>query len=160
MENKKEISLSSKELQFCLNYVNSGNVEKSALKSGYKKNSLKAGSSLLEKESILQKIDDLYQKKRKNFLYRALCGYEKLAFGSINDSVNLLFSKNLKPNEIENLDLFNVSEIKIRDGSLEIKFFDRLRALEKLQQIDFADNSRASSFYDAIEKGTEVFNEN
>lgn len=160
MENKEENILNSKELQFCINYVNTGNVEKSALKSGYKKNSLKIGSYLLEKESVLKKINDLYQKKRKNFLYRAFCGYEKLAFGSINDAVSLLFSKNLKPDEIENLDLFNVSEIKIRDGSLEIKFFDRLRALEKLQQIDFADNSKTSFFYDAIEKGTEVFNEN
>ncbi len=150
--------LSSKELQFCLNYVNTGDIEKSAFKAGYESNALKIGNLLIGKDSIADQIDELYKQKRKNLLYKACSGYEKLAFGSITDAVKLMYSKKLDIKEIQDLDLFNVSEIKIKDGALEIKFFDRLRALEKLQQLDFTDQSQAYSFYDAIEKGTVVFN--
>lgn len=151
-------NLSFKELQFCLNYVNSGDVEKSAIKAGYTSNALKTGNLLISKENIAEQIENLYKQKRKNLLYKACIGYEKLAFGSITDSVKLMYSKKIDINEIKDLDLFNVSELKLKDGALEIKFFDRLRALEKLQQLDFSDQSQAYSFYDAIEKGTAVFN--
>lgn len=157
MSNSTNNRLSAKELQFCLNYVNSGDLEKSAFKAGYEGNSLRIGTVLISKETIANQIDELYKQKRKNLLYKACSGYEKLAFGSITDAVKLMYSKKLDIKEIQDLDLFNVSEIKIKDGALEIKFFDRLRALEKLQQLDFTDQSQACSFYDAIEKGTAVF---
>ncbi|GMB10508.1 MAG: hypothetical protein NkDv07_0321 [Candidatus Improbicoccus devescovinae] len=63
-------------------------------------------------------------------------GYEHLAFGKITDAVKLMWT--VEPNfvEIEQMDLFCVSEIeRPRDNSLKIKFFDRLRALEKLENL-------------------------
>lgn len=158
MNRKEKNKLNFRELQFCLNYINSGNIEKSALKAGYKNNAFKHGNLLMEKENIKKEIDSLYKRKMKNLLYKACRGYEKLAFGSITDAVKLIYSKNLNPKDIENLDLFNVSEIKIRDGSLEIKFFDRIRALEKLNQLDIIDQDQANSFFDAIEKSTAALN--
>ena len=45
------------------------------------------------------------------------------------------------------MDLFLVSEIKRpKDGSMEIKFFDRLKALEKLTD-DSEKEDRATPFY-------------
>ena len=117
MRNKARNELNAKELQFCFNYVNSGNIEKSALKAGYKNNALKSGKLLIEKENITKEINELYKQKRKTLLYRACRGYEKLAFGSITDAVKLMYSKDLYLKDIENLDLFNVSEIKIKDGA-------------------------------------------
>lgn len=61
-----------------------------------------------------------------------------LAFGSCNDAVVLAFAEELPPKSvIEKLDLFNVSEIKrVKGGGVEIKLFDRLKALEKLYEIE------------------------
>lgn len=84
-------------------------------------------------------------------------GLERLAFGSINDVVKLaFFDEPMTDKQISSLDLFNVSEIKrVKGGGIEIKLFDRQKALEKLWEIDnSADfSSSADSFYSAIVKG-------
>lgn len=50
------------------------------------------------------------------------------------------------------MDFFNISEIKRKKGGdIEIKFFDRLKALEKLQQLcDEKDFATGTSLYGAI----------
>ena len=49
-----------------------------------------------------------------------------------------------------------VSEIKRpKDGSMEIKFFDRLKALEKLESKS-QENSGAESLFDAINNGAKA----
>ena len=56
------------------------------------------------------------------------------------------------------MDLFHISEIKRqKDGAIEIKFFDRLKALEKLEKADLLNNEEANPFYKALENGTKVF---
>ena len=48
------------------------------------------------------------------------------------------------------MDLFMISEIKRpKDGAMEIKFFDRLKALEKLETRSLETGS-ADSLFDAI----------
>ncbi len=61
-------------------------------------------------------------------------GLRKLAFGDINDAVRLAFSEELpSPQELEGMNLLNISEIKrVKGGGVEIKIFDRLKALERL----------------------------
>ena len=56
----------------------------------------------------------------------------------------------------------NIAEIKKpREGSLEIKFFDRLRALEKLEQIDTEESSGKNlQFYTALENSIQNLNKN
>jgi len=52
------------------------------------------------------------------------------------------------------MDLFNISEIKRKKGGdIEIKFFDRLKALEALYEMSEPTGSSDSAFYSAIEKG-------
>ncbi len=81
-------------------------------------------------------------------------GLEKLAFGSCNDAVVLAFAEELPPSEIiEKLDLYNVSEIKrVKGGGVEIKFFDRLKALEKLYELEnaFDNHDKASELIKAL----------
>lgn len=61
----------------------------------------------------------------------AAAGYQRLAFGSICDAISLLYKSDPSKEDLEGMDLFLVSEIKRpKDGSMEIKFFDRLKALE------------------------------
>lgn len=78
-------------------------------------------------------------------------GLERLAFGNICDAVKLVHNEG--DVDIASLDLFNVSEIKkVKGGGVEIKFFDRLEALEKLLQIEesFGRSATAESFLSAL----------
>ena len=53
-------------------------------------------------------------------------------------------------------DLFNVSEIRRpKDGAMEIKFFDRIRALEKLEAAVDDSETRLADFYSALMKSGE-----
>lgn len=82
-------------------------------------------------------------------------GLRHLAFGEIKDAVTLLFESDENIIDIlPKLDLFNVSEIKrAKGGAMEIKFFDRIKAMEKLNDFISADSgNKASLFYDALEK--------
>ena len=57
----------------------------------------------------------------------------RIAFGRVNDAVRLAFADDITPAMIERADLFAVAEIKRdRGGKVEMKFFDRQKALEKL----------------------------
>ncbi|MDR0920475.1 MAG: terminase small subunit [Oscillospiraceae bacterium] len=64
-------------------------------------------------------------------------GLIRLAQGKINDVVKLAFCDDLPPlDELKKMDLYNVSEIKkVKNGGVEIKLFDRQKALEKLYEI-------------------------
>ena len=83
-------------------------------------------------------------------------GYQKIAFGGIADAVKLLFIEELKPGSVKKLDLFTVAEIKKpKGGGMEIKFFDRIKALQCLENMARKD-SAPESFSDAILKGAEA----
>lgn len=80
-------------------------------------------------------------------------GLKHLAFGNCNDAVVLAFAEELPPPEvIEKLDLFNVSEIKRVKGGVEIKLFDRIKALEKLYEIENSaeNHDKASELINAL----------
>ena len=72
-------------------------------------------------------------------------GLKRLAFGEIQDA------------EIEKrlpeLNLYNISEIKRpKGGGMEIKFFDRIKALEKLSALDLEQTAEPLNFYRALEE--------
>ena len=145
---------------FCINYVETGNIKEAAAKAGFKKNSFNIGCKLLSRKDIEEEIEKLYKRKKKNLIYKACSGYERLAFGDITDAIILLNPGNINTEKIASMDLFNVSEIKKnKDGAIEIKFFDRIRALEKIQNMDFTGNEQSETFYSAIQKGTRAFGE-
>ena len=61
-------------------------------------------------------------------------GYEKLAFGGISDAVRLLFTEEPDLMSLGKMDLYNIAEIKRpKGGGMEIKFFDRIKALQCLE---------------------------
>ena len=98
--------------------------------------------------------------RRKKISEKEVCdGLRRLAFGEITDAVSLLFEPEEEIIEkLPKLDLFNVSEIKRpRGGGMEIKFFDRLKAIDKIREMvnEKSDNSPTSS-YEALEKSTQA----
>lgn len=82
-------------------------------------------------------------------------GLRRLAFGEIQDAVLLLFADEGEIlNRLGELNLYNVSEIKRpKGGGMEIKFFDRIKALEKLREASDSAVSEPLSFYRALEEG-------
>ena len=123
------------------------------MKSGYivpEKTALK----LLRRRDITEEIARM-DKQREATQKDIAIGYQRLAFGCISDAISLLFSDEVSPEEIEKMDLFNISEIKrTKGGDIEIKFFDRLKALEKLEDIwSTHREDEENSLFSAIEKG-------
>lgn len=152
MKNVKS-KLTKKEVIFCHEYIEKGNSAEAAKLAGYKKRPAQKGAAMLAKPAIGQKIKELYEEKRKNLFYKATSGYQRLAFGNISDAIKLLFAENISSHQLENMDLFNIAEIKKpKDGAMEIKFFDRLRALEKLEQLNLKQTDEKDSFFCTLEK--------
>lgn len=119
----------------------------------------KSGLKLLRREEVKKEIER-NQKQRKSEQQNISEGYYRLAFGCVSDAIKLLFSDEVSESQIELMDLFNISEIKKKKGGdIEIKFFDRLKALEKLQNINADASSDENSFYSAIEKGASALRE-
>lgn len=112
---------------------------------------------LLRRADIAQEIARI-DKQRETTQNDIAIGYQRLAFGCISDAISLLFSDDISREEIEKMDLFNISEIKRKKGGdIEIKFFDRLKALEKLQDTQaISAKAEESSLYSAIEQGAKA----
>ena len=92
--------------------------------------------------------------RRKKISEKEVCdGLRRLAFGEITDAVSLLF----EPEE-KILQKLNVSEIKRpKGGGMEIKFFDRLKAIDKIREmVNEQTDKSPTSFYEALEKSTQA----
>ena len=147
-------SLSKKQRIFCYYFVETGNPEK-AFDIANMKNSVENIPKLMLDESIRSEIKRIYEYKKQNLSMKAEIGYERLAFGEIFDCIKLIFLKDIENYEIENMNFFNISEIKrLKDGTMEIKFFDRMKALEKVEQTESKKSeNEILPFYSALEDG-------
>ena len=69
-------------------------------------------------------------------------GFRRLAFGSVADAIRLIDGER---DNLDSMDLFMVSDIKlVKGGGMEVKFYDRQKALESLaslEQMTSADGS-------------------
>ena len=143
---------------FCCNYVLLGSIEEAAVRVGIpRENALSEGIELLKTEEAQQLISQLRQLLSDSGSVAA--GLKRLAFGSCSDAIYLVFADELPPASIiEKLDLFNVSEIKrVKGGGVEVKFFDRLKALEKLFELEnaFSDRDKAECLIQALSANEE-----
>ena len=151
MNDKK---LTKRELDFCRMYVYLRNPKEAAIRAGYELLPEYRATCLLSKKEIRQKIEE-FQKEVTADENLISAGLQRLAFGSCADAVKLILSANQDTSpDIDSLDLFNVSEIKFTCGKgMEIKFFDRLKALEKLSEISQSGKETGVvSFYKALER--------
>lgn len=143
----------SRLFNFCCHYAVSGDVTEAGVKAGFdRNNALTEGIKLLESAECRQTISRL-----KNILSGSddvSTGLKRLAFGNCTDAIYLIFADELPPPDvISKLDLFNVSEIKrVKGGGVEIKFSDRLKALEKLYEMEnsFSERDKADDLIKAL----------
>lgn len=144
------MKLTKKEKLFCLYYAQCRNGKEAAVNAGYH-SPLETSVRLLERAEIRQAVTENAKKSAVD-PNEIAAGYRKLAFGSGADALKLLFCSDPSSLSLDALDLFNVSEIKKpKDGALEIKFFDRLKALEHLESLSVsAGDTSAGQFYEAL----------
>ena len=78
----------------------------------------------------------------------------QLAAGRCNDAVKLIFAEAPAADFIDGLDLSQLSEIKRgANGSVEIKLYDRIRALELLGELVGAGGGeKAAGFFRALDE--------
>lgn len=132
---------------FCYYYAHSGNIEESAIKAGFPQElALAEGIRALSQRRFQTLVDELCGKANNSQL--SVTGLKRLAFGSINDAVELVFSEEtISSDRLAKMDFFNISEIKkIKGGGVEIKIFDRHKALETLIEYQNSSNSQAQAF--------------
>lgn len=86
-------------------------------------------------------------------------GYKRIAFGDISDAVRLAFCDEEDANrDFSGLDLFSVAELKRpRGGGIEIKFYDRVKALQCLAEMESGEKSD-TSFFETLEKSAKLLN--
>lgn len=151
-----EIRLSSKERLFCTYYCLGRNGREAAAKSGYHFPE-KSAARLLKKKEVREQIIK-NDSERKSKTDDIIAGYYRLAFGCITDAVKLILDNEIDETKLEEMDLFLISDIKKpKGGGIEIKFFDRLKALEKLEALVSKEaDSNSCSLYSAIEKGAKA----
>ena len=141
--------LTAREREFCLSFMQSGDAQLSARRAGFR-NPDSEGERLLCNEKICAELERLSELRGRLLTALSVIGYQRLAFGSAADAASLLFEENPSRETLGKMDLFIVSEIRRpKDGAMEIKFFDRARALEKLASLSMERES-SSSLYDAI----------
>ena len=130
-------------------------MREAAAKAGYGLFPERTGCKLLRRSDIQKEIETLSKKNAQGSMQEIYAGYRRLAFGSVADAVRLLYlPDDFDLNELDSMDLFNISDIKRpKGGGMEIKFFDRQKALERLEEISAEDVSdSALPFYEALEK--------
>ena len=141
--------LTAREREFCLSFMQSGDAQLSARRAGFR-NPDSEGERLLCNEKICAELERLSKLRGRLLTALSVIGYQRLAFGSAADAASLLFEENPSRETLGKMDLFLVSEIRRpKDGAMEIKFFDRARALEKLASLSMERES-SGSLYDAI----------
>jgi len=143
---------------FCCYYALLGNAEEAAAKAGFPgESALREGIGCLRSAGCRRKIAELRELMTSGS--EVITGLKRLAFGSCKDAAVLAFADELPPPEvIGRLDLFNVSEIKrVKGGGVEVKLFDRLKALEKLFELEntFSDRDKAAGLMNALLAGGE-----
>lgn len=145
--------LKPKERLFCLYFCQYRSGELSAALAGYSFPGLTA-PKLLSRQEIHDEIHRLDSISPLN-CNEVISGYRQLAFGEAKDAFRLLFSDEIpEDSQLERMNLLNISEIKRpKNGGIEIKFFDRLKALEKLEEMSaMTSGDDALPFYDVIER--------
>ncbi|MDE6088626.1 MAG: hypothetical protein K2G25_09600, partial [Oscillospiraceae bacterium] len=89
--------------------------------------------------------------KKKSDKNLVIDGLKKLASGKINDAVALVFAEDIPPPEqLARLQLFNISSVKRVKGGVEVQFFDRQKALEKLYEYALQDENLSDNLLRAL----------
>ena len=98
----------------------------------------------------------------KVFRDTLLCSVFRLMTSDNNDAVRLLYHEQMSDDEIRQMNLSGVAEIKrAKDKSVEIKFFDRIKALDRLSELNevVTDSASAGGLLEAMRLSAQALRE-
>ncbi len=141
---------------FCRCYLQIQNPREAALRAGFSPEEAEAeGLRLLGTPRVRRHLAKLRRLGGHPEERAALAGLRRLAFSPVGDCLRLLlFYPDLEEAQVQALDLFMLSEVKkTKDGGMEMKFFDRMKALEKLLELEDGaqGNDGLAALYKALE---------
>lgn len=149
--------LKPRERAFCTFYAYSGDSASAARQAGLGPDFRLCGERLLADSAVAAEIERQFSRRKALLSQLAVTGYQRLAFGNITDALQLLYTDCPDRETLAALDLFMVSDIKRgKDGVLEIKFVDRLKALDRLESMTREGNAGVSELMEAIGKGARL----
>ena len=153
-------NLTKAQKKFLYHFFRSRNVEEASAACGFSHDSAyEEGMKILSHPQAFGFLASMAVTMKKASCSTVEDALERLINGRINDAVILAETsqEELTEADIRKLDLYNVSEFKIGKGICEIKFADRLKAIEKLNEIRTgkAVDDLAQSFFDAIGKAAD-----
>ena len=152
---KKE-KLKEKEILYCKFFEIYREPYLSAEAAGYT-NPKRAARKLMVRKDIENYIEKLTALSPT--FEEVAAGLRHIAFGSNSDAIGLSLTEDTSSIDLKSLDLNCISEIKVQKGCVtEIKFFDRVKALEKLATICRDDESDdAEAFFKALQNSAKEF---
>lgn len=151
---RKKEQLTPREENFCRAFVYSREPRASAARAGFSLNPERTAMKLLNSRKIRERISEL-ENERQARVAEVTDGYRRIAFGSVADAVRLILLDGVPEEaELEKMDLTMVSDIKRpKGGGLEVKFFDRLKALDRLYELsNAAGENEKSDFFAALNR--------
>ena len=151
MMQQQDRILTARQMLCCHWYALTGNAEEAAARCWASRENQKQAALWLRTPEAQNYLDTIRAAGKREPGVQE--GYRRLAFGSVADAVKLMFAPEDAPPVIDGLDLFNISELRRTKGGLEISFFDRLDALDRLAQQQAAEQHDAPGFYEAIRAG-------
>ncbi len=145
------IRVKPKEKEFCHLLTVCADPLRAAEKAGYK-HPEKALALLVGRDDIVEEIRRLSENIRSVYESTAICGLYQLACGGIGDALELVYGDAPSSERLRELDLTCVQEIKKTDKGIEIKFCDRVKAVDKLSEMlaSRSEQSGAGGLLDAI----------
>ena len=146
-----------REKEFCRLMTVYADPVRAAREAGYKAPE-KAWSELSAREEIVGEIRRRSENIRSIYESTAACGLYRLAYGGVSDALIPVFREELSDDDLRSLDLRNVSEIKRTDKGVEIRFCDRIKAAQMLEELFSAKTDRDDStgLLDAIRMSAEA----
>ena len=152
--------LTKREKEFCRVFAVTGDSVTAALKAGYTDPD-ECGMRLLPRKEIADEIARNAQNVHAAMKAASASGLWRLAFGDHSDAIRLCASSERDVFGSRDLDLFGISEVKATDKGVEMRFFDRVKAIEKLREILGTEDRGASpsGLIEALREGAQSLRE-
>lgn len=143
--------MTKQEKMFCEIFAATLDKERAAKAAGFVESPEIFAQRLFSKAAVRKRCKRLIKSSLE--CQSAVAGLSKLVFGNASSAVEAFFEEGVP--SLKNADLFCISEIKRSStGAVEIKFFDKIRALQTLAELCPTESeNKMQGFYEAIIKG-------
>ena len=127
--------MKQREEEFCRLTAVLGDPLTAARRAGYKHPD-EAWPGLISRQDIADEIGRIAKEVSKVFRDTLMSSLYRLISRDNTDAVRLLYREQVSGDELAQMNLSGIAEIKrTKDKSVEIKFFDRIKMLDKLSEL-------------------------